>query len=223
MEITKAFLTRKFNEFNAQYFNNEIPMVNFTFSNTRRNLGMYTFRTHTIRITRYYASITEHDVEEILIHEMVHAWQRSTGHLDTGAHSSHGPQFYKKAYEINARSKGYFHVSRLTTLSQETKNGVKARVTNNHPMIMVKEHENSTRVMVGKVTEKSMSDGSWDWLYRKYPVVEAFYIDDCIADRFADCAISRSRYNYKYIEINDYEKNVKPHTKKIQILSVVIR
>lgn len=220
MEITKSFLTSKFNEFNATYFGGAIPMVNFTFSKTKSNLGMYYRSTHTIRITTYYSEITSHDVEEILIHEMVHAWQHATGNIDRGAHYHHGPRFYQKAYEINAKSKGYFHISRCTKLSDEAKDGKKVRVTNNHPMIMLKQTVNSKNVMIGKVTEKSMDDGTWAWLKKKYPVMECFYIHDCLADRFADFPISRSRFNYRLVDLEDYEKNIEPHTNKIQILSI---
>ena len=217
MEITTSFLTKKFNEFNAKYFNGEIPMVNFTFSNTRNNLGMYFSRTHTIRITKYYKNITEHDVEEILIHEMVHAWQHKTNHREVGRNRSHGPRFYAKANTINNQSNGYFHISRCTTLSEETKKGVKARVTNNHPLIVCKKN-NSDTYHVGKVTEVGLAD-FMRWLPRYYDSVEAFYISDDIAPLFADYVISRSRFNYKLMNKDMFEQSVVPNMQKIQVLS----
>lgn len=217
MNITTQFLTEKFNEFNNTYFNGQIPMVNFTFSNTRQNLGMYMRKTHTIRITRYYKDITEHDVEEILIHEMVHAWQYKTNNVDRGAHHSHGPRFYQKANSINAQSKGYFHISRLTTLSSETKEGTKGRITNNHPLIICKKN-GSDKYQIGKVTEKGLAT-FMNWLPTRYDSVEAFYIEDSIAQMFADYAISRSRFNYKFMDKAVFEEKVVPHMRKIQVLS----
>lgn len=217
MEITTALLAKKFNEFNATYFAGQIPMVSFTFSNTRNNLGMYFPKTHTIRITRYYKNMTEHDMEEILIHEMVHAWQNKTHNNDTGRNRSHGPRFYKKANEINAMSKGYFHISRLTTLSQETKEGVKARVTNNNPFIMGKK-KGSDIYYLGKVTEKALTTFP-SWLSSHYDELEYFYVDDSIAHLFSDYPISRIRFNYHKISKNFYEEKINPYTKKIQVLS----
>ena len=36
-----TFLTEKFNEFNATYFDGKLPMVRFIYNHSKRNLGLY--------------------------------------------------------------------------------------------------------------------------------------------------------------------------------------
>lgn len=209
MEITISLLTKKFNEYNATYFDGQIPMVNFTFSNTANNLGLYYPRTHTIRITKFYKDITEHDVEEILIHEMIHAWQHKTNNEDRGHHYHHGPKFYQKANAINAQSNGYFHISRCTTLSQETKNGSysKAKGAKN-PFIIGRKNGDSS-IYVGKVTEAALQTFP-QWLGKYYDHIEFFYVKEEHAKKFADFVISRSRFNYRKFSEKDFNEKFVP-------------
>lgn len=218
MKVTIEYLRNKFNEYNAQYFNNEIPMVSFLIIRSKTPLGYYRNRTRTIAITSYYSDIAEHDVEEILIHEMVHAWQHATGHCDTGKNHHHGWRFYQKAEEINIKSNHYFHISRLTSLSPETKEGGRVRISNSNPFILGRKSGDTT-CYIGKVTEKALATFP-KWLVpRYYETLEFFYVDDTIAPMFADYAVSRSRFNYKTMKEEDFQAKVKPHIKPIQVLS----
>lgn len=221
MIITKAFLTEKFNEFNAKYFGNEIPMVSFTFSKTRKNLGMYYWKTRTIRITTYYPNITQHDVEEILIHEMVHAWQHATKNVDTGKNCHHGPKFYNKANAVNYLSGHKYHISRLTALSQESKSGlVSTAVDYSHPFLMCKVNENDELWHVGKVTESAKRSFP-KWLSNHYSVIESFYVDEAGAELFKGYITSRKRFNYHYLTNKYFDEKVRPHMvnhKEIEVL-----
>ena len=211
MNITIQFLTQKFNEYNNTYFNGQIPMVSFSFSNTASNLGLYNHRTHNIRITKFYKNITQHDVEEILIHEMIHAWQHKTNNQDIGYRYHHGPKFYQKANSINAQSNGYFHISRCTKLSEETKSGgfAVAKGAKNPFIIGSKIGDNT--LYIGKVTENALQTFP-NWLVpRYYDKIEFFYIKEEHASRFSDFAISRSRFNYRKFSEADFKDKFEPY------------
>lgn len=210
MTITREFLTKRFNEFNSKYFNNEIPMVHFEFSNTRNNLGRYTKATHSIRITTYYKNITEHDVEEILIHEMVHAWQHSTNHEDRGAHYSHGVNFYRKADMINRMSNHKFHISRLTALSDESKSGVSLDKKGRGGKVYMLVCRKGGVCNVGRVTQDAMVNMQ-TWLWKHYDKIEAFSIKEEHCDKFKNYVVSRKSYNYHTICEEEFESNVKPY------------
>lgn len=220
MNITIQFLTQKFNEYNNTYFSGQIPMVNFTFSNTAHNLGLYIPQTHTIRITKFYQSITQHDVEEILIHEMIHAWQHKTNNQDRGHHYHHGPKFYQKANSINIQSNGYFHISRCTKLSEETKNGSFSVAKGaKNPFILGRKSGDKT-LYIGKVTEKALQTFP-QWLVpRYYEHVEFFYIKEEHASKFSHFAISRSRFNYLKFSEEEFKEKIEPYiASKGQFLS----
>lgn len=222
MKITIDYLKNKFKEYNAQYFNYEIPMVSFILVKSRSPLGYYRHSTRTIAITSYYTDIAEHDVEEILIHEMVHAWQYATGNCDTGKNHHHGAKFYNKAELINIQSNHYFHISRLTQLSKETQDGGRIRISNNNPFILGRK-KGDTTCYIGKVTEKALYTFP-NWLVPKYyEKLEYFYVDDSIAAMFADYHISRSRFNYRKMSEEDFQTKVKPHIKPIPIVTLSVR
>ena len=214
MEITKQFLTEKFREFNRDYFDNEIPLTGFGFLKGKSVLGVYSRGTKTIKITTYYKNITQHDVEEILIHEMVHAWQHATGKLDRGAHHHHGDIFYAKANQVNMKSMGKYHISRCTYLSDETIEGGSIKpIDNKHALFMCKKSENDPIWYIGKVTESARMYFP-NWLGKYYTKVECIYVDKEGAKFFNDFTISRKRFNYYKVSDDIVESEIMPHIKR---------
>ena len=212
MIITKEFLTKKFNEFNAYYFNNEIDMVKFNFIKTRRRLGQYWDATNTIEITTYYPNITQLDVEKILIHEMCHAWQRCTNHLDTGKNWAHGYWFHYIAKRVNVASGWKYNIARMTKLSDKSKEGIKQRATKNIIILVCRNSNEPNIVRVGRVTKNAMYHME-TWLGEHYEDIKAYGIAEEHAEHF-NWKTAKKIFHYHTYTDADYEKRVKPYIDK---------
>ena len=95
MIATVPFIKKTFIEFNKKFFNNELPMVNFKISRTKRSLGDYSPTENRIRVSGLYDN-SKTDIENTILHEMCHHWQYvNYGYCD------HGYSFYKIAEKIN--------------------------------------------------------------------------------------------------------------------------
>ena len=104
MELTVAYLREQFQQFNAHYFNNELPLPRLVVSNSRTRLGQFScqrvrkgifrgFKTvgYCIRVSHYF-SVVEREYQNVLLHEMIHYYIAYKDIRDT---SSHGPEFQK--------------------------------------------------------------------------------------------------------------------------------
>lgn len=121
MKLTVKFLEEKFNQFNKQFFNNELPKIKLEISRTRKTLGQYTYRRTrygnsetpiAIRISGYYESTSKYYCQ-ILIHEMIHYYlsYKNIGRLE----DCHGYSFQQKMKEINDSQSEYTITTRGTT------------------------------------------------------------------------------------------------------------
>lgn len=91
-----------FHHFNARYFNCELPTVTIKYCNAKGYNGIFNPRKDkygrcTIKINRYY-DIDDYNVENILIHEMIHLWQYVNNHFDI-----HGKSFKYMMNIINSQ------------------------------------------------------------------------------------------------------------------------
>lgn len=116
---TIPYLEKKFNLYNAKYFNNKLRKPQFAISNSRNSLGVcITHREYgipvqyTIKVTKYYDR-TEHEVDETLIHEMIHLYIRQFGIIDS---STHGYRFMSEAERINEDG---WNIKRLTHIENK--------------------------------------------------------------------------------------------------------
>ena len=103
MEITIDYLTEKFNEYNAKYFNSELPLPQFKLGRARRTYGQH-------KRTRFFGKFvsqitistfwerTEKNYCTTLLHEMIHYYIRFKGLKDN---KMHGRLFYQIADRIN--------------------------------------------------------------------------------------------------------------------------
>lgn len=89
-----------FKKLNSMYFENSLPMVTIKHCNSSSYMGLFyrskdKYNRHIIKINKRY-EMSDHETENILVHEMIHLWQFINGYTD-----SHGASFNKKMHDIN--------------------------------------------------------------------------------------------------------------------------
>ena len=99
--ITIRQLQAHFNLFNEKYFNNSLPVVDIKYCNSKSYVGIFNPNKNkngrfTIKISQYY-ELPIIEIENTLIHEMIHLWQWVNNYRDV-----HGSSFIKKMNEINS-------------------------------------------------------------------------------------------------------------------------
>lgn len=111
MKPTIEFLTRTFRRFNSEIFSDELPQIFLQIGHARQAVGKMIFRRHVeadgsisrtpekIMISDYY-DYEQSELEDILIHEMIHYNIAYRGIVDT---SPHGEVFTRMMQEINIR------------------------------------------------------------------------------------------------------------------------
>lgn len=98
--VTITQLQAYFNIFNKKYFGDSLPIADIKYCNSKSYVGIFNPRKnkngrYTIKISRYY-ELPIIEVENTLIHEMIHLWQWVNKYYDV-----HGASFIKKMNEIN--------------------------------------------------------------------------------------------------------------------------
>jgi hypothetical protein len=109
----------KYDQYNAELFNNELPAsnkINFEFFKSknviamiRYPLGMNRMDPVTFRLNSHVDFETEHSLNHTIVHEMVHVCQFYTRTKDLG----HGYDFKRISSDIALKSKGLFNITRL--------------------------------------------------------------------------------------------------------------
>lgn len=123
MIATIDYAIEKFKEFNAQMFSGELPEPAFRASRARTYLGRYECDVHrklwggTERYNHRIRINTVHDfpadeIDDIIIHEMIHYYIAYKGLKDT---SAHGRIFRTMMADINARFGRHISISKRTT------------------------------------------------------------------------------------------------------------
>ncbi len=106
MKITKELIKNKFIEYNALYFNNELPVCKFSAYDTIDELGLYTHNKIWIAKKPKNISSTAKWTEELfkntLIHEMIHHYVSTIGNKKTFL-SPHGLKFRLKCWELKRK------------------------------------------------------------------------------------------------------------------------
>lgn len=119
MEITIAYLTEKFNEFNTLYFEGKLPRCLIQIDNTKRRFGCFRYNIvsggKSIRISRYDGLRKEIAIQRTLIHEMIHLWQ----YVNYGS-TDHRRTFKAMSAKIYKLSSGKFDIQRLSNPDLET-------------------------------------------------------------------------------------------------------
>lgn len=96
MKVTTEYLTNEFRKFNCDYFGGGLPTPKLMLSRSKTRLGSFSCKRKmtwrgrkltdfTIRISTYY-DMSERQVQNVLLHEMIHYSIAYTGLKDTSAH-----------------------------------------------------------------------------------------------------------------------------------------
>ena len=112
MIATTSYLYSKFDKFNEMFFDNELPPIKLLVNRTKNTMGTFRYAIRRegrrvveetpkhITISKYY-DVTEKELNETLIHEMIHYYICYKKISDNNAH---GYQFQKLAKQISDSS-----------------------------------------------------------------------------------------------------------------------
>lgn len=126
MTATIPYIQDKFNEYNTAYFEGKLPPVRIALSNARTWLGMCTSRTRRswTGILEHYdfklkistrIDLPEQEIQDTIIHEMIHYYIQYFGIRDT---SAHGKVFRSMMDRINRESGRNIRISHRLTAEQ---------------------------------------------------------------------------------------------------------
>ena len=129
MIATLEYIEQKFNEYNDLMFEGKLPTLPFKLSNARSFLGQISFRRekNPDGTWHYYGFIfristktdlPEREVEDTIIHEMIHYYILYNQMEDT---SSHGEIFQRMMKDINVRFNRNVSVTHKTTKEEQDK------------------------------------------------------------------------------------------------------
>lgn len=204
-------MAKLFNEYNNKYFYGKIRTPKFGLFHKQRTFGTYYREEHKISLTDYYIDKWAiHDVEEIMVHEMVHAYLHETHNEDVGAHYSHGPRFYDCANRVNRQSNGYFHISRTTKLSCGT--APKKRNTDNVILIIGKTLDG--RNIIGRISADKSYRFTDGWLSQYFTDMELCEAID--GSKFGYLKQSYKQFNYRYTTEESLVNDIYPNVRKLR-------
>ncbi|MBQ0056952.1 MAG: SprT-like domain-containing protein [Bacteroidales bacterium] len=126
MKPTIAFIEQKFDEFNQQMFDGKLPKIPVRLSNAKTFLGMCTFKKRRKlfgKVENYdfqlrfniRIDLPEEEIEDVIIHEMIHYYIGVNQLKDT---SAHGQLFRQMMNGINTRYGRHLTISHKSTPEQ---------------------------------------------------------------------------------------------------------
>lgn len=127
MRPTQEYIEHRFREFNQQYFGGQLPIVPVRLTSARTYLGQLGFKRKqtlfggtknydfVLRISTH-TDLPEHEVEDTLLHEMIHLYIASKQLKDT---SPHGRLFRQLMADINHRYGRHITVSHSRTAAEQ--------------------------------------------------------------------------------------------------------
>ena len=128
MTPTVEYLEERFDTFNRMCFDGALPRIPIKLSRARTFVGRLIYRPvrdwrgrvvrredFVLRISTYFDS-PEAEIEDTLIHEMIHYWIAWKGIKDT---SSHGKEFRRIMKEINALHGRHLTISHKSTPEEQ--------------------------------------------------------------------------------------------------------
>lgn len=200
-----------FDEFNASVFNNGLPKVKMSITNTRRQLGQFYWgngRGVGIKVTAYYDAPVD-DLRNTVLHEMCHLYCYHQGWL----HEGHGAR-WKKIAAYATRKTG-LEITRTHDISEykiaagnaERHAAVQAKKT--APAILLDLDYGSHHFIVKTTTKVLQSDDSTTWDCKVRTNAKSYRVVISDAPLFQRWQTSRSIHRgYRY-ESWMYEKDVK--------------
>lgn len=121
-----SYIESKFDAFNAQMFGGKLPRIPVSLSNAASYVGLCTFKTRRklfggveyydfrLRISTRY-KLSEAELEDTIIHEMIHYYIKYNGIKDT---SAHGKVFRQMMNDINSNYGRHITISHRASKEQ---------------------------------------------------------------------------------------------------------
>lgn len=126
MKANLDFVKDRFERFNKEIFNGQIPIVPIRISHARTFLGRVTYRKERHFFKTNYTSfclvisdsldLAEEELEDIVLHEMIHLYILSNKLYDT---SSHGQTFRSMMKDINEKYGRHISITHRSTEEQK--------------------------------------------------------------------------------------------------------
>lgn len=181
MKANISFLKDRFKEFNRTMFGNTLPVPEFRISSAGSFVGQFKVKrdyrrfriVETLHLTlsdRY--DIPESELEDIVIHEMIHFHIHHSGLRDT---SSHGPVFRRLMKDINAR-----HGRHITISHRCSKEEYESDTSKSHSIICLCTMTDGRKLICkasqSRIFELHKAFSEWDkvekeewfWVYGSY-------------------------------------------------------
>lgn len=198
---TVVELQNLFNKFNSCYFNNELPVITIKLCSAKSYAGIFILPRGTkkpahIKISTFY-DYPNIEIENTLIHEMVHLWQYINNYKD-----SHGESFKKKAIEINKIGIHTVEIGVDISTYSIDKKCIK-------PEYIAYWEVNSDNVRFCKVRSLSALITLKNHLKNKF---EGIKVKTCLIknENVTNCSSGRGRYLYYSVNIPTWEYIYKP-------------
>ena len=193
MKATEGFVKEKFDEFNKLIFNNKLPNIPIKIGKAKTQLGSISYKKRTtINAINYYDlkliisycyDLQENELEDIIIHEMIHYYIL---HLRINDTSPHGRIFQEIMQKINSR------FGRNITISKRQNKAITedAKITNSpqrQHIICTAEIPDGQHVIT--VIAKSRIFAFWELLPNLFKLrnVKWYVCIDKYFDRFPKC------------------------------------
>ena len=110
-DFSIPIVEKKFEKFNVEYFGGKLTKPRFTLNVSKNTLGRCSIKgTPTITLSIYY-NVKEEDMENTLIHEMVHLYQ----HQVIKEAMNHTASFKRLSAEIDKKSNGKYIITRTSS------------------------------------------------------------------------------------------------------------
>lgn len=160
MTLDTKTLREWFDYFNHLCFQDGLPVPQLKLSKSRTRLGtmtcrrirrhiIMTKRTYTLRISTYYES-TERELQDVLLHEMIHYFISFNNLHDT---SPHGKLFIKMMNEINRT-----HRRNITVSSHSANKKVAATISKQLPRLVLAMEMNGKECYLTVVNQRYAND-----------------------------------------------------------------
>ncbi len=208
---TVEFIEKKFGEFNALMFEGKLPGLPIVLSSGKTFLGACAYKKRKTLFggTKYYdfklrinkrIDLPEADIEDIIIHEMIHYHIAYRGIKDT---STHGRVFKMLMNDINKRFGRHITISRkMNAEEKEQLCGDKRRP---HVMAVVEFKNGKTGVkQLPRVHQKIIAYCSALWKVDEIASVQLYITDEPYFNRFP----TSTALKVHFVERDELNKNL---------------
>lgn len=163
MTVTTAYIQGKFDEFNTRFFDGKLPPLPIRLSNARTFLGQLAYKRKRNLLGREVkydfvlkistcVDLPEEEVEDTIIHEMIHYYIGVNQLRDT---SAHGQLFRRIMNEIN--EKGGRHITVSYKLSKEQREAAVDKRPKQHVVAIAELTDGRTGLKVLPMNRRSVT------------------------------------------------------------------